>query len=370
MALTDFAGGRRIHPSLRLLACSLDGIHTACGHLRLWGPLAHCPAVEVRKFRHVSFLEDLDWADLVVVQRGFPGPDRVRHFEAIHRSGIPLAYETDDPIHLMAEGHPDWKTLGPTIPHIRTLIDRADALILSTQALADLFPTHRSRHVVENALDEEVWPRCEIPDDRGPIRIVFSGTPSHRDDLAAVETALDALLRRHGENIQLFLMGCTIPSLESFPQVDRIPFTTDYATYARSLREMRPHIAIAPLLDTPFNRTKSAIKWLEMSACGAAGIYQDLAPYRSAVIEGETGILAASSPAAWMQAIERLVGDHDFRRTLARNAQREVWEKHLVSVRGPQLEDVLRGIVAEATASRGRRHRLGVVGRTRFLLDL
>jgi len=370
MKATDFGGPGPAGGALRILACSLDGTHTACGRLRLWGPLRHCRNVQTRSFRHASFLEDLDWADIVVVQRGFPGPDRVRHFEAVRRSGIPLAYETDDPIHLMSEGHPDWKILGPTIPHIRTLIDRADALILSTPALADLFPNHRSRRIVENALDEEIWPRCEVPDDRGPIRIVFSGTPSHRDDLAATETVLASLLQRHGEGVRLFLMGCSLPALESLPQVDRVPFTADYEAYARSLREVRPHIAIAPLLDTPFNRTKSAIKWLEMSACGAAGLYEDLPPYRSVVADGETGILASSSHGAWMHAIERLVGDHDFRRTLARNAQREVWEKHLVSVRGPQLEGVLRGIIADAATARGPHRRLGLIGRTRFRLDL
>lgn len=370
MLPTDFAGRGPADAPLRLLACSLDGQHTACGQLRLWGPLAHRRSIETRRFRHASFLDDLAWADIVVVQRGFPGPDRVRHFEAVRRSGIPLAYETDDPIHLMSEDHPDWKILGPSIPHIRTIIERADALILSTPALSELFPGDRPRIVVPNALDEELWPRRDIPEDTSPIRIVFSGTPSHRDDLAATEAVLTTLLRRHGEGVRLFLMGCSLPALEAFPQVSRIPFTADYAAYARCLGELRPHIAVVPLLDTPFNRTKSAIKWLEMSACGAAGIYEDLPPYRSVVSDGETGILASSAGQGWLEAIERLVGDHPSRRTIAGNAQREVWTHHLLSVRGAQLEQALRGIVATASAARGRNHRLGLVGRIRFRLDL
>jgi hypothetical protein len=70
-----------------------------------------------------------------------------------------------------------------------------------------------------------------------------------------------------------------IPELTSFPKGRFlfIPWSTlgDYFSFLKTL-----HIGIIPLLDTPYNRCRSDIKALEMSAHGALPLLPDAPPYR------------------------------------------------------------------------------------------
>jgi len=102
-----------------------------------------------------------------------------------------------------------------------------------------------------------------------------------------------------------------------------LPFSEDYAAYARALKNLAPDIGLAPLEDTPFNRCKSAVKWLEYSALGAAGVYADLAPY-APVRHGETGLKAGADPDLWEDALMRLVADKTLRRDMGERARAEV----------------------------------------------
>jgi hypothetical protein len=78
-------------------------------------------------------------------------------------------------------------------------------------------------------------------------------------------------------------------------------------------------IALAPLLDTPFNRCKSDLKYLDYAALGASGIYSDLPVYAS-VEHGVTGMRVTNQPDAWADGLYQLVTQPALRRTLAANA--------------------------------------------------
>ena len=73
---------------------------------------------------------------------------------------------------------------------------------------------------------------------------------------------------------------------------------------------------------------KSAIKWLECSACAIAGVFSDLEPYAAAVEDGSTGRLLGTASADWIEAASELIADGPRRRQLAERAQREVLAEH------------------------------------------
>ena len=79
-------------------------------------------------------------------------------------------------------------------------------------------------------------------------------------------------------------------------------------------------IAIAPLKDTPFNRGKSDIKFLDYCALGAAGIYSNLPVYESSIRHLETGWLADNTLESWVEALESLLLDNQLRERIAQNA--------------------------------------------------
>jgi glycosyltransferase involved in cell wall biosynthesis len=259
-------------------------------------------------------------------------------------SGVPVIYEVDDNFLAVPQDHPMRERLAPVTPFARELLSRANLVTVSTtqlrRAFADLA---RKVEVLPNFLDERLWGRAtdtgvadleggeesgggDAPDE-GPVRVVFAGTPSHGRDLALVLPALAALKARYGSGLEFVIMGCPLEGLGGCapeglePTV--LPFDEDYAGYAARLAALGAHIGIAPLFDDAFNRCKSAVKWLEYSALGMAGVYADLPPY-SRVRQGETGFKAGSDPAAWEKALSALIGSPALRRAVGERARAEV----------------------------------------------
>jgi len=75
--------------------------------------------------------------------------------------------------------------------------------------------------------------------------------------------------------------------LEELTSVTYQPVQTfNYVNFVAYMSEIQADLAIAPLCDNRFNRSKSAIKFFEYTAMGIPGVYADLAPYSSFVRDG------------------------------------------------------------------------------------
>jgi glycosyltransferase involved in cell wall biosynthesis len=176
----------------------------------------------------------------------------------------------------------------------------------------------RRVEVLPNLVDEGLWAGSG-PAGQEPLKVVFAGTPTHGADLGQVAEGLARMAGRHPGKVRFIMFGCgEIPGLPA----ENLDFSFDYPDYAARLAGLRPDIGLAPLADSPFNRCKSAVKWLEYSALGAPGIYADLPPY-APVRDGVSG-LKAGEPGQWAEALERLVLDREFRLALGERARREV----------------------------------------------
>ncbi|WP_243358163.1 glycosyl transferase family 1 [Fundidesulfovibrio terrae] len=329
---------------LTIATYSLDLPTYACARLRLLGPASALRGRVEMRWAAVSDGRDyaidasaMDGADLVVFQRYFPMRETWPLVESALASGVPVVYEVDDNFLAVPEGHPMRVRLAAVEPYARRLLERADLVTVSTTELKRAFAGLAAKvEVLPNFLDERLWghasgfgvragladgPARDCPEDapgEGPVRIVFAGTPSHLSDLAAVLPALAAVKARYGSGVELTFMGCAPEGLAALC----LPFNEDYAGYAAALAALDAHIGIAPLADNAFNRCKSAVKWLEYSALGMAGVYADLPPY-ARVRHGETGFKAGGDPAAWEKALTALIGDPALRRDMGARARAE-----------------------------------------------
>jgi glycosyltransferase involved in cell wall biosynthesis len=319
---------------LTIAAYSLDLPSYACARLRLLGPASllrdrvemHWAAASNGRDYAID-AQAMDGADLIIFQRYFPMRETWPLVERALSSGVPVIYEVDDNFLAVPGEHPMRERLAPVEPFARELLSRADMVTVSTTQLKRAFADLAKKvEVLPNFLDERLWGHAEgaesggedVPDD-GPVRVVFAGTPSHGRDLALVLPALAALKAKYGSGVEFMFMGCAPEGLEATV----LPFDEDYAGYAATLAALGAHIGIAPLFDDAFNRCKSAVKWLEYSALGMAGVYADLPPY-SRVRQGETGFKAGSDPAAWEKALSALIGSPDLRRAVGERARAEV----------------------------------------------
>ncbi|MDR3067881.1 MAG: glycosyltransferase, partial [Cellulomonas sp.] len=159
------------------------------------------------------------------------------------------------------------------------------------------------------------------PREPGPLRIgYFSGTTTHDADWALVAPVVADLVRRRGD-VELWLGGPVTlgPDFDGLDHaVHRLPMM-DWTRLPARLRQM--DVNLAPLVpDSVFNEAKSAIKWLEAALVATPTVASPTEPFREAIDDGVTGILAG--PQDWGPALERLLDDPAARARTGTRARR------------------------------------------------
>lgn len=140
-----------------------------------------------------------------------------------------------------------------------------------------------------------------------PWRIGFHGTRAHLADLGHIAPALRAIQHERGDTELELMLGEHVPvALADLPRT-HCPAPLPWQKFRAYQARRRVHIGLAPLLDTPFNRGKSFIKFLDIAAMGGVGVYSRRSPYTEIVEEGVNGLLAGDDPDEWRQKIEWLL---------------------------------------------------------------
>jgi glycosyltransferase involved in cell wall biosynthesis len=306
------------------------GALTPCAYIRLLQPLDHPAIGGDFDIVLVDAEEALNYrADIIVTQR-YAVPDLdaadalIRH---CRRHGIALLYDLDDDLRHVPREHPDARLLRPLARVVSRLARGADAVWVSTPALAaTLAELNGGVRVVENGLDERLWTAAAPPPTprQGPVRILFMGTATHDADFAIVEGALARLASVFAEHVSVELLG--VSSRRDLPSwVNRIGMpvhaTASYPGFVHWITQQHWDIGIAPLADTPFNRCKSAVKTLDYAALGLPVLASNRAAYRGTLADGPAGRLLPDDENAWFVALARLVRDARLRRRLSESAR-------------------------------------------------
>lgn len=148
----------------------------------------------------------------------------------------------------------------------------------------------------------------------------FHGTRAHLEDVRHIAPAL----RRFHEaspqvSLEVMLGRYTPESLQGLERLET-PDAMSWKAFRGYRQRRRMHIGLAPLLDSTFNRGKSFIKFLDISAMGGVGVYSRRPPYTEIVEHGVTGLLVDDTPQAWYDALRYLVEHPDAARRMADNA--------------------------------------------------
>jgi GT2 family glycosyltransferase/glycosyltransferase involved in cell wall biosynthesis len=319
-----------------------SGTPTPCAYIRLLQPLDH-PAIG-GDFDIVlaDTRQALDYRpDIVVTQRCAVGDIHaaaalIRH---CRDHGITLLYDLDDDLRHVPRGHPDAKVLRPRARLISRLVRDADAVWVSTPALAATLEDLRDAVcVVENGLDERLWGVTPRSPRQGPVRILFMGTATHDADFAIVQMALARLKAIFAEHVSVDLLGISNrPDLP--PWVNRISMpvhaSSSYPGFVNWITQQRWDIGIAPLADTAFNNCKSAIKVLDYAALGLPVLASERDVYRGSLADGPAGWLLPDDENAWFVALSQLVRDTKLRERLASGA-RTAWADATLAAQAPQ----------------------------------
>jgi glycosyltransferase involved in cell wall biosynthesis len=333
--------------------------------VRLLLPLSH-PSLAGRLVLTHGSDARIPPCDVLVVERHVLWPETEQSarlaaiFETCRGRGTRIVYTLDDNLLDLNRERP-WLFPTETLRGVvRFLARAADAVVVSTPALAERF-AHLSERVIAipNSLDERLFGAPPEPGSHGrPLTVGFMGTLTHEADLMMVLRPLRGLLRRAHGAIRLEVVGGVdsgrlAAALHGLPV--RMVETGEMHEYPKFVAWMRQHVrwdfAIAPLEDDAFTRCKSDLKYLDYGALGIPGVFSDVRPYRETVRHRETGLVVPNEPDAWAAALEEMAGDEALRMRLALAARDEVHGTRMLATNAVRWLDVLDRLLGSASSS-------------------
>lgn len=323
MALSRSEHVRRAGTLVDMRIYVYPGDRWGCGHYRLIWPAQAVAAdldvtvvaaddfdrqlagtVDGNKF-HLRYPPD---ADIIVLQRP-AHPMMPTVIRTLRRQGITVVVDIDDDLAAIHPGNAAHATYNPATPgsswrHVMSSCRHANLVTTSTPALAERYGAAR---VLPNYIPAS-W--LDIPHDDTPTISWCGSLHSHAGDLTVVGAAVAKTVRNgaryrttgNGEGVEAELH---LPAGTDTPTGD-IPFAEWPHHVARA------GIAIAPLADTRFNRSKSWLKPLEAMACGVPVVMSPRVEYRRLHEQTGVGFLAAR-PREWAGHLNRLTRDSQLR---------------------------------------------------------
>jgi glycosyltransferase involved in cell wall biosynthesis len=209
---------------------------------------------------------------------------------------------------------------------IKRAFEKADIVTTTTEILADQFRQYNGNvRVLPNCVDLKRFERLPIVNKE--IRLFWAGGWSHFEDWVKIKDPIRQIMDKY-PNVKLVLMGYMWESTVRGIDPLRIECHEWEETPAYPLRlsMLNPDIAVIPLRDTVFNRCKSAIKWIEMSALGIPSVASYIPPYAAMSELGEdNGIFIEENDAnGWVEGISLLIEDADMRKRMGESARKTV----------------------------------------------
>jgi processive 1,2-diacylglycerol beta-glucosyltransferase len=343
---------RRIHI---VYEYGVDSRPHGSAYIRLLRPFFH-PYLQDQVLPTAAMDYDGQPADVVIADRAWRSDVNPSLAQALVRrvrqSQAKLIYGLDDDfseLTWLPESY--WES-------VKVFLQEADGVLVTTHELrARVAEYNRHIAVLPNALDERLLPGAGLPLEPSPfgarpLIIGCMGTHTHDADLLMILPALQAVCRRHPE-VQLQFVGVFAEessrlALAGLPVrfVGPYPHEVNYPLFMLWFSgHVHWDIALAPLQDTPFNRCKSDIKYLDYSAIGAAGVFSRVPAYTSSIQHQETGWLTDNTPESWVEALETLLTDSALRQKIANQATQNLYRERILArcvQKWPQtLDDLL-----------------------------
>jgi GT2 family glycosyltransferase/glycosyltransferase involved in cell wall biosynthesis/SAM-dependent methyltransferase len=359
-----------------------DGRVSPCGSIRLVQPFDAVAGAAADLL--VEFVDGRSVfhraADMLVCQRHAVATvaEADRLIEHCRRHGMHLAYDLDDELLTIPADHPEAAELQALAAVVLRLVLAADRVWVATPALASRLEGLRpDAEIVPNALDDRLW---QLPPARrtdAQVRIVYMGTATHDGELAFLTPVAAALRRRYGDRVRFEVVGVTARAMPAgfdrrLPDSDTA--NASYPGFVEWFGRQRWEIAVSPLVESPFNRCKSAIKLMDYAAIGLPVVASRHPEYEAAFGGGHGVFLVENDEAAWVDALSRLIDDAAARDRAGRLAREHCRTHHALSRQVEFRESVIcRAAVptrsVSARPSRWRLDEAGEIGPSRSMLE-
>lgn len=240
-------------------------------------------------------------ADVVVMQR-VTHAYMAQAVGVMRAKGITVIVDVDDDLSSIHPSNPAWAVHRPGAGlhswHNLALACRTASLVtVSTPALLDVYARHGRGHVLPNYLPDMYYGIERVDSDVVGWPASFH---SHPNDAEPVGGAVARLV---DEGAQFVMRGDSTGAGRAFGLAqDPVGGGVPLGEWPAAVAALG--IGIAPLADTRFNSCKSALKVIEMSACGVPWVASPRAEY-ARIHEMGAGLLA-DRPRTWYRELRRL----------------------------------------------------------------
>jgi glycosyltransferase involved in cell wall biosynthesis len=291
--------------------------NSACGYHRIRQPLGEL-AKHGHDVRVVYGNADPDPDTDVVVGERLDHPDVLgtwRRWKPRHR----LVYEVDDDVYSvdranwLAHRVYRWQVPVEVTRHVAQV---ADLVTCSTPYLAEVQARetgHANIVVLPNYLDEAVFDVVRPRRER--LVVGWAGGASYLREVSMIARPLARFFARN-PHAEFHMVGQDFRGVLPFAcrWTDWLPDVLDY------YRALDFDIAVAPVADTEFNRSRSNVKVLAYAALGIPVVASDAECFRDFVLDGVTGFLVRREH-EWGRRLYQLASDAAMRAEMGAKAR-------------------------------------------------
>lgn len=205
---------------------------------------------------------------LLIFQRPFT-PDHVKLIMLAKQCNVPVICDYDDNVLAVDMFNPTYQMYQQYQGSILECIKMADELWVSTEAIKESYK-HFNTYVVPNSHNDYVQPIEDKLSFKSNKKVLYRGGMSHRADVYQYSEMLVEVINKN-KSFNFLFMGDRYEWLEQRTGDNHhiIPGVS-IGQYYNFVYNENPSIFIFPLCDTPFNRAKSNIAFLECVYVGAA----------------------------------------------------------------------------------------------------
>ncbi len=264
----------------------------------------------------------------------------------LRRAGVAVVWDTDDDLSAVRRGSEAYHHLGGRRMirrHFKQAVEAArTAHVMTTTSdrLAEVYGEAGVErvHVIENYLaPQDVAVRRRR---HQGVVIGITAAGEHEPDLRKLRLGalLERLLERR-DGVRVVAIGADLRMTSH-----RYTFVRPVPIEQLIAHEAEFDLALAPLLDTAFNRARSNVKRKEYAAAGAAWLASPVGPYRG-MGEEQGGLLVEED--GWLDALTALVDDDARRRALVEQGRRWV-AGQTIKAGGAAWQTAFRDAVAQA----------------------
>lgn len=248
-------------------------------------------------------------------------PENWIQFLEKHKASRKLVYVLDDDLKAASETPELPEKYRSRISYFAAnqfdrLLRLSDQLVVTSTHLMHRYQNHNPLRLNPTAL--------RLPDstanfDKAKLSIAYHATSSHKSDLAKIQEPLIKTLDVYNCTFESLIGKQTPDKLAKHPST-KIKSPKSYAGFRRFQALTARNICLAPLFETPYNKGKSWIKFMDASAVGSVGIYSNREPYTEIVTHGVNGMLADDDPEAWQNCLSYLLENPEKAKIMAENA--------------------------------------------------